>query len=34
VERNANANILFVDVSLKVHQFIKLGATPQASVKK
>ncbi|MDP4290439.1 MAG: hypothetical protein Q8908_05110 [Bacteroidota bacterium] len=34
VERNANANILFVDVSLKIHQFIKLVATPQASVKK
>jgi DNA polymerase-3 subunit delta' len=34
VERNANANILFVDVSLKVHQFIKLATTPQASVKK
>jgi len=34
VERNANANILFVDVSLKVHQFIKMAVTPQASVKK
>ena len=34
VERNANANILFVDVSLKIHQFIKMAVTPQASVKK
>jgi DNA polymerase-3 subunit delta' len=34
VERNANANILFVDVSLKVHHFIKMVAAPQAGVKK
>lgn len=34
VERNANANILFVDVSLKVHQFIKMAVNPQASIKK
>lgn len=34
VERNANANILFVDVSLKVHQFIKMAVTPQAISKK
>jgi len=34
VERNANANILFVDVSLKVHHFIKMAVSPQASAKK
>ena len=34
VERNANANILFVDVSLKVHLFIKMAVSPPTSVKK
>ncbi len=34
VERNANANILFVDVSLMMHKIIKMAVAPQVGIKK
>jgi DNA polymerase-3 subunit delta' len=34
VERNANANILFVDVSLTMHKIIKMAVAPQVGIKK
>jgi DNA polymerase III subunit delta' len=34
VERNANANILFVDVSLTMHKIIKMAVTPQVGIKR
>ncbi len=34
IERNANANILFVDVSFMMHKIIKMAITPQVSIKK
>ena len=34
VERNANANILFVDVSLSLHKIIKMAIPPQVGIKK
>lgn len=34
IERNANANILFVDVSLSLHKIIKMAIPPQVGIKK
>jgi len=34
IERNANANILFVDVSLTMHKIIKMAVAPQVGIKK